>query len=136
MLDNTLYRRTIDDLLLICLGSDQSKIAMGEVYEGICGTHQSAHRMKCLLHHARFYWPTMINDCFRCYKGCKSCQKFRDVQLAPAAMSHLIIKPCLFHSWALNIFDQIHPASSKGHKFVLVATDYFTKWTEAVPLKK
>jgi hypothetical protein len=25
--------------------------------------------------------------------------------------------------------------SSKGHHFVLVATDYFTKWTEAVPLK-
>jgi hypothetical protein len=45
MLDNTLYRRTIDDLLLKCLGSDQSKIAMGEVHEGICSTHQSAHKM-------------------------------------------------------------------------------------------
>jgi hypothetical protein len=40
MLDNTLYRQTIDGLLLKCLGSDQSKRAMGEVYEGICGTHQ------------------------------------------------------------------------------------------------
>jgi hypothetical protein len=34
MLDNTLYHRTIDDLLLKCLGSDQSKIAMEEVHEG------------------------------------------------------------------------------------------------------
>ena len=33
-----------------------------------------------------------------------------------------------FH-WKTN------PPSSKGHRFVLVATDYFTKWTEAVPLK-
>jgi hypothetical protein len=46
MLDNTLYRRTIDGLLLKCLGSDQYKIAMREVHEGICDTHQSAHNMK------------------------------------------------------------------------------------------
>jgi hypothetical protein len=55
MLDNTLYRRTIDDLLLKCLGSDQSKIAMREVHEGICGTHQSSHKMKWLLRRAGFY---------------------------------------------------------------------------------
>jgi hypothetical protein len=93
MLDNTLYRRTIDGLLLKCLGSDRSKIAMGEAHEGICGTHQSAHKMKWLLHCAGFYWLIMINNCFRYYKGCESCQKFRDVQLAPAAMLHPIIKP-------------------------------------------
>jgi hypothetical protein len=39
MLNNTLYRRAIDGLLLKCLGSDQSKIAIREVHEGICGNH-------------------------------------------------------------------------------------------------
>jgi IS30 family transposase len=57
------------------------------------------------------------------------------VQLAPAAMLHPIIKPWPFHGWALDFIGQIHPTSSKGHRFVLVATNYFTKWTEAVPLK-
>jgi hypothetical protein len=46
LLDNALYRRTIDGLLLKCLGLDQSRIAMEEVHEGICGTHQLAHKMK------------------------------------------------------------------------------------------
>jgi hypothetical protein len=46
VLDNTLYRSSIDGLLLKCLGSDQSKIAIGEVHEGICGTHQSGHKIK------------------------------------------------------------------------------------------
>jgi hypothetical protein len=29
----------------------------------------------------------------------------------------------------------IHPSASKGHRFVLVATDYFTKWIEVVAFK-
>jgi hypothetical protein len=52
---------------------------MGEVHEGICGTHQSAHKMKWLLWRAGFYWLTMINDCFKYYKGCEACQKFGDI---------------------------------------------------------
>ena len=35
----------------------------------------------------------------------------------------------------MDFIGQINPPSSKGHRFVLVAMDYFTKWTEAVPLK-
>jgi hypothetical protein len=35
----------------------------------------------------------------------------------------------------LDLIGEIHPSLSKGHQFVLVATDYFTKWTEAVALK-
>jgi len=50
-------------------------------------------------------------------------------------MMHPIIKPWPFRGWGLDFIGQIHPASSKGHCFVLVATDYCTKWTEAVPLK-
>ena len=65
LIDNDLYRRTVDDILLKCLDEDQARVAMGEVHEGICGTHQSAHKMKWLLRQAGFYWPTIINDCFR-----------------------------------------------------------------------
>jgi hypothetical protein len=93
MFDDTLYPRTIDGLLLKFLGSDQSKITIGEVHEGICSTHQSAHKMKYLLHRDRFYWSTMLNDCFRYYRGYESCQKFGDMQLAPVAILHPIIKP-------------------------------------------
>jgi hypothetical protein len=91
--NDELYRRITEDLLLKCLGSDQTRVAMGEVHERICGTHQSAPKMKWLLHRAGFYWPTMMADCFQCYKGCEECQRFGNVQLVPAAMLHPIIKP-------------------------------------------
>ena len=47
-----------------------------------------------------------------------------------------IIKPWPFRGWAIDLIGQIYPPSSKGHKFILVATNYFTKWVEAIPLKK
>jgi hypothetical protein len=46
---------------------------MGEVHEGMCGTHQSAHKMKWMLKKAGFYWPTMMGDCFRYFRGCEAC---------------------------------------------------------------
>jgi hypothetical protein len=47
--NDELYRRIVEDLLLKCLGSDQARVAMGDVHEGICGTHQSTLKMKWLL---------------------------------------------------------------------------------------
>ena len=72
---------------------------MGEVHEGICGTHQSAPKMKWLLRRAGFYWPTMMANCFRYYKGCEECQQFGNVQLVPAVLLHPIIKPWPFKGW-------------------------------------
>ena len=108
---------------------------MGEVHEDICDTHRSAPKMKWLLRRAGFYWPSIILDCFRYYKGCEEWQRFGDIQLVPATLLYPIIKPWPFRGWGLDFIGQINPPSSKGHRFVLVTTDYFTKWTEAVPLK-
>jgi hypothetical protein len=90
--NDELYRRTAEDLLLKCLKSDQVRVAMGEVHEGICGMHQLALKMKWLLRRDGFYWPTMMVDCLHYYKGCKECQRFGNIQLMAAAMLHPIVK--------------------------------------------
>jgi hypothetical protein len=55
--------------------------------------------------------------------------------LIPAALFHSIIQPWPFRGWGLDFIGKIHPPSTKGHCFVIVATDYFTKWTKAIPIK-
>jgi hypothetical protein len=50
-------------------------------------------------------------------------------------MLHPIIKPWPFRGWGLDFIGKICPSSLKGHRFVLVVIDYFTKLTGAVPLK-
>src|SRR5438128_593124 len=39
LINNDLYHRTTDGLLLKCLDEDQARVAMGEVHDGLCGTH-------------------------------------------------------------------------------------------------
>jgi len=34
------------------------------------------------------------------------------------------------------VIEQVKPKSSKGHNYILVGIDYFTKWIEAIPLKE
>jgi hypothetical protein len=84
---------------------------------------------------AGFYWPTIIDDCIKYQRRCETCQKFRSIQLAPVGIMNSIVKPCLFRGRRLDFISEIHPGSSKGHQFILVATDYFTKWTKVVPLR-
>ena len=40
-----------------------------------------------------------------------------------------------FEQWGLDVVGEINLNSSKLHKYILTATDYFSKWTEAIPLK-
>jgi hypothetical protein len=92
--------------------------------------------MKWVIRQAGCFWLTILEDCFEYYKGCQDCQRFGNIQGVPASALNPIIKPWPFRGWGIDLIGQINPPSSKGHKFVLLATDYFTKWVEEIPLKK
>jgi transposase InsO family protein len=40
-----------------------------------------------------------------------------------------------FQQWGLDIIGPINLPSSQQHKFIITATNYFTRWSEAAPLK-
>ena len=40
-----------------------------------------------------------------------------------------------FEHWGLDIIGEINPNSLKLHKYILISTDCFSKWTEVIPLK-
>jgi hypothetical protein len=77
----------------------------------------------------------MVDDCIKYQKGCEACQRFGNIQLAHVGVMNSIVKSWPFKGWGLDFIGEIHPRSSKSHRFILVATDYFTKWTEAVSLR-
>jgi hypothetical protein len=91
--------------------------------------------MKWLIRRSGYYWPTMLEDCFKYYKGCQVCQRFRKIQMVPTLVMNPIIKPWPFRGWGMDMINKINPPSSKGHQYILAITDYFTKWVEAIPMK-
>ena len=64
LLDDQLYYKTIDGVLLKCLNSEDAKVLMGEVHEGVCGAHQLAHKMKWIIRRSGYFWLTMLEDFF------------------------------------------------------------------------
>jgi hypothetical protein len=132
LIGDDMFYRTLEGLLLKCLGPIESNWLLHGVHEGTCGTHQSAHKMKWLIRRSGYYWPTMLIDCFKYYKGCQASQRFGKIQMVPVSVMNPIIKPWSFRGWGMDMISKINPPSSKGHQFILAITDYFTKWAKDV----
>jgi hypothetical protein len=135
LIGDDMFYRTFEGLLLKCLGPTEASRLLHEVHEGACGTHQSSHKMKWLIRQSGYYWPTMLEDSFKYYKGCQACQRFKKIQMVPASVMNPIIKPWPFRGWGMDMIGKINPPSSKGHQYILAVMDYFTKWVEAIPMK-
>jgi hypothetical protein len=73
LLEEELYYRTIDGILFKCLGDDDARRLMGEIREGVCGAHESAFKMKWMIRRNGYYWPTILEDCFKYLRGCQGC---------------------------------------------------------------
>lgn len=123
-------------MFLHCVSVPEAELIMLDVHEGLCGAHQSGRRMAWLIKRYGSFWPTLVQDCIAYANRCQECQKCGPVQKVHATHMHVIVKPWPFRSWAMGVIGMIYPPSSKGHPYILVATDYFTKWAEAIPLKE
>ena len=81
-----------------------------------------------------YYWPTMIADSIQFAKKGRECQIHGDYIHQPRTYQHPTTVSWLFEAWGMDIIGKIHPPSDEGHHFILATTDYFSKWSEAVPL--
>ncbi|XP_021822576.1 uncharacterized protein K02A2.6-like [Prunus avium] len=92
---------------------------------------QSGVKMRWLVRRHGYYWRTILKDCIEYVKGCIKCQIYGPIQRVLAEALHPVTKPWPFRGWAVDIISKIYSAASNQHAWILVATDYFTKWVEA-----
>ena len=82
---------------------------------------------------ARFYWPGQRRDVEDWCQACDECGSRKPLPRP----CHAPLQPELagrpLQRVAMDILGPL-PETDRGHKYVLVIADYFTKWTEALPM--
>ena len=59
----TLYRRSADGMLLLCLDRTSVDRVMRKVHAGVCGPHMGGHMLACKIMRTCYFWLTMEIDC-------------------------------------------------------------------------
>jgi ribonuclease HI len=135
LIDQTLYWKDPLGLLLRCLDPQEAQKVMFDFHSGLCGGH---HFWKTTAHkvlRAGYYWPTLFPDVCREIRACIKCQRFSGKQQLKSLPLKPVVVSTPFQQWGLDFIGEIHPPSSGQHRWILTATDYFTKWIEVVPTR-
>ena len=132
--NSILYRRVGDKKQLVvpeCYRPLVFKLAHSSPLAGHQGKMKTTNRVL-----SQFFWPAITAELSRWISSCEICQKTTDKgRLRPAPIVPL---PCIgepFYRCAIDLVGPIIPASVDGFKYILVLTDFSTKWPEAIPLK-
>eukprot|EP00253_Pinus_taeda_P028184 PITA_28184 len=107
IMKSTLYWKDPGGILLNCLVEEEAKVTVEDFHKGIYGV-----------------------------KSCHECQIFQGKQRLQPLPLKLVEISAPFQQWGLDFTGEIHPASSGQHRWILTATDYFTKLIEAIPTRQ
>ena len=79
------------------------------------------------------YWPGMESDVEKFVTTCERCQLHKPSTNVNKAPLQPIPTSAPMEVWAMDIVGPLSLTAS-GNRYILIATDLFSKWTEAVPL--
>lgn len=128
--------KNLDGVILNCVEPPKAEELMKEFHEGLCGGHHVASTTTHKTMRSGYYWPSIFKDVYKYIRSCQPCQLFTGKQKLAALPLQPVIIEAPFQQWGLDFIGKFRENSSNGHKWILTATDYFTKWVEAIPTKR
>ena len=129
--DGVLFRRAKGDQVELVLPEPHRPKVLHLAHDIPLAGHMGRERTLARLH-GRFWWPGMAKDVAEYCRTCGVCQKTsRRGQKAPLVPMPVIGEP--FERIAMDIIGPL-PRTRTGKRFVLVVSDYATRYPEAYPL--
>ncbi|KAG9442418.1 hypothetical protein H6P81_018272 [Aristolochia fimbriata] len=101
-INDVLYRRSYEGLLLLCLSKEEGLQVLKETHGGICGAHQAGPKLHLQVKRLGYYWPTMLRDAIEIARTCKPCQLHADYIHQPPVPLHPTVASWPFEAWAYN----------------------------------
>jgi len=136
LLDSSLFWKNHEGIFLNRLTLNETDKVLKEFHAGDCSGHLYWKSTTDKILRARFYWPSLFADVKKFVVSCHKCQiiegkrKLLPLPLKPISTE----RP--FQQWGLDFIGEIHLSSSGQHRWILTATNYFTKWIEAIPCRQ
>ncbi|GKV28140.1 hypothetical protein SLEP1_g37227 [Rubroshorea leprosula] len=111
----------------------ETEYALGEVHEGVCGSHVGAQTLAHKVLRQGYYWPNIQEDAKKFVQRCQKCQFFAHLTHQPDEELTSMIATWPFAQWGINLLGPFVKAVG-GAAHLVVVVDYFIKWVEARPL--
>ena len=131
--DKKLYKRSFSGPYLLCVHPETSESILEELHEGICGSHTGGRSLSHRAITQGYWWPNMQKKAQEYVRKFDQCQRFTLNIHQPRGILNPLSSPWPFAQWRLDIVGPF-PKALGNKKYLLVGTDYFTKWVEAEPL--
>ena len=131
--DQKLYIRFFSRPYLLCMYLEASELILKELHEGICGSHTGGRSLSHRAITQGYWWSNMQKEAHKYVKKCDQCQRFVPNIHQPGGILNPLSNPWSFAQWGLDIVEPF-PKAARNKRYLLVGTDYFTKWVETEPL--
>ncbi|XP_032940567.1 gypsy retrotransposon integrase-like protein 1 isoform X3 [Catharus ustulatus] len=117
---------------LVIVSDEEKKKVLEKCHKNAAGTHHGISRTLTLVE-TNYYWTSVTNDVKQWVYACQHCQVAKNTATRVPKKHPIKAED----AWTAVTIELMGPFSvtSRSHKYIIIMTDLFTRWTVTLPLR-